>query len=69
MGGFLIQEWELSFPECGGTSTLSPGATLAAHWLHVSASQSAFSRWGWGFHIERGGIDPGDHCVPGVRDL
>ena len=27
----------------------------------TSASQSAISPLGWGFHTVRGGIDPGDH--------
>ena len=26
----------------------------------MSLSQSATSRWGWGFHIVQGGLDPGD---------
>ena len=34
MGGFLTRGWELILPECGGTSALSRGATLAAGWLH-----------------------------------
>ena len=33
-------------------------------------SQSAISRWGWGFHTVRGGIDPGITVfVPGVLEL
>ena len=34
MEGFLIRGWELILRGCGGTSTLSRGATLAARWLH-----------------------------------
>ena len=26
----------------------------------MSPSQSAITQWGWGFHILRGGINPGD---------
>ena len=29
----MIQRWDL-VPECGGTSTLTRGATIAARWLH-----------------------------------
>ena len=31
---FLTRGWELIFPWCGGTSTLSQGAPLAACWLN-----------------------------------
>ena len=34
MEGFLIRGWEPILPGCGGTSTLSREATLAAGWLH-----------------------------------
>ena len=30
----LIREYNLTLAECGGTSTLARGATLAARWLH-----------------------------------
>ena len=59
MVGFLIRGWGLLIPGCGGTSTLSRGATLTARWLHES-QPTVFSQWGWGFHILQGGVDPGD---------
>ena len=47
------------FPGCGGTSTLSRGATLAARWLHEPQPISNQSV-GLGFPHPAGGIDPGD---------
>ena len=47
----------------------SPGAAVPWRWPEgqlspragsMSPSQSAITRWGWGFHTLRGGIDPGD---------
>ena len=40
---------------------MSRGDTLAVRWLHERASQISNRPMGWGFHIFRGGIDPG--CV------
>ena len=62
MDGFLNQGWELILPGCGGTSALGRGAILGALWPHEPqpASESAITQLGWGFHILRGGIDPGD---------
>ena len=34
MEGVLIQVWDLTFPGCDWTSTLSRGASLDARWLH-----------------------------------
>ena len=34
MEEFLIRRWDPILPGCGGTSTLSRRATLAARWLH-----------------------------------
>ena len=34
MEGFLIRGWDIILPRCGGPSTLSRGATVAACWLH-----------------------------------
>ena len=48
-GIFLIRRWDL---------ILSPGGADS-----TNLSQSAISRWGWGFHTVRGGIDPGDRRV------
>ena len=43
-----------------GIGSYRPRVALA---LFSSPSQSAISRWGWGFHTVRGGFDPGDHRV------
>ena len=48
MEEFRSGDKSLSFP-CGAGS--------------ANPSQSAISRWGWGFHTVRGGIDPGDHLI------
>ena len=48
-GIFLIRRWDL---------ILSPGGADS-----TNLSQSAISRWGWGFHTVRGGVDPGDNQV------
>ena len=32
--GFLIRGWKLTLSECGKSSALPRGTTLAAHWLH-----------------------------------
>ena len=59
MEGCLILGWELKLPECGGTSTLCRGTTLAARWLHEP--QPISNRLvEWGFDITRGGIDRED---------
>ena len=34
MEGFQLRGWYVILPGCGGTSTLSRGASLAARWLH-----------------------------------
>ena len=41
-----------------GIGSYRPWVALA---LFSSPSQSAISRWGWGFHTVRGGVDPADH--------
>ena len=58
MEGFLIRRRDPIIPRCGGTWTLSRGATLAACWLYEP--QPIISQWGWCFHTVRGDIDPGD---------
>ena len=62
MGGLLIRGGAIILRGCGGTSTLSRGATLAARWLHEPDQRSAISNQpkGWGFQSVRGDIDPGD---------
>ena len=57
MEGFLIRGRELILPGCGGTSTLSRGATLAARWLH-SPQPISNQLVGWGFYTARGSVDP-----------
>ena len=39
MEGVLIRGWDLILPECGETSTLARGATLAARWLHDQSAR------------------------------
>ena len=57
----MIRGWDLIIPGCGGTSTLSREATLAARWLHEPLGQSISNQpVGWGFHTVRGGFDPGE---------
>ena len=59
MEGYLVREWELILPGCGGTSALARGATLAARWLHEPQPVSN-QLVAWGFHTARGGVEPGD---------
>ena len=72
MEEFPTQGRYIIVPVCGGTSTLSREATLAARWLH-GPSQFPIGRWGWGFYAVQGGIDVGGHYfrprVVGVVDL
>ena len=58
MEGFLIQGCDLILAGCGGISTLSRGATLAARWLH-ELQPITNHPVGLGFNTVRGGIDPG----------
>ena len=46
---FLNRGWMGSYP------------LLMALAPYTSPSQSSRTQWGWGFHTERGGIDPGGH--------
>ena len=48
MEGFLTRGWELILSECGGTSALSRGASLAARWIHEPQPISN-QPLGWGF--------------------
>ena len=57
MEGFLIRGWEPILPGCGGTSTFSREATLAARWIHEPQPISNH-KWGLGSQTLRGGIEP-----------
>ena len=60
----MIRGCEFILPGCGGTSTLSRGATLAACWVHETPSISNQPMEAC-FHTVRGGIEPRDHfCRP-----
>ena len=67
-----IRGLNVTFPGCGETSTLFRGK-LSPRVVSIRPSRSSISRWAWGFHIMRGGIDAGDSCirplVVGVADL
>ena len=58
MEGFLIRGWDPIFPGCGGTSTLSRKATLAARWLH-QPQPSSNQPVGLGFPHPAGRYRPG----------
>ena len=59
MDEILTRGWGIILPWCGGTSTSSQKATLAARWLREPQPLSN-QLVGLGFPFLRGGIDPGD---------
>ena len=68
MEGFLVRGWDRVLPECGVTSTLARVENIPVRWLY-EPQPLAISRWGWGFHAVRGGIDPGITIfVPGLLE-
>ena len=68
MEAFPTRGWNLILPGCGGTSTLSPGATLASCWLHELWPISD-QRMGVGFHTVRGDIHQENQFVPEMLNL
>ena len=59
MEGFLIRRWDLIVPGRGATSPSPRRAVIAARWPH-KAQPTVNQPAGSGFHILRGGIDPGE---------
>ena len=63
----VVEIWKGSEPGMGthlprGRRELGvgPSGKLSPRNGSMSPSQSAITQWGWGFHIQRGGIDPGN---------
>ena len=62
MQRFLTRAWELILLGCGGTSTFSRGATLAAQWFH---EPQPINKWpvGIGFPQPAGRYRPGGYVL------